>query len=184
MRWVRDKVEFEKVVLDARTCVHIDSRRLPTSLQLLVFDDPMVCTDYFLRALKSLMEWSRDSGAYLAVLDPHPVDSFYRLFSKYPVLEIMGGDSTEAYLGALNEDPGGGASYELSNFWWIYVIVRPSNRWFIHAIRSDADDSGHLWVPPELVNELLAAHPGVFRYETASPGQKCAGAPETCSVVP
>ena len=143
-------------------CVYVDSRRASTPLQLLVFDDPMLCTDYFLPALKHLMEWSADPAAYFVVLRPDPIDNFYRLYSKYPVLEIARDESPEAYLGALNEDLGDGRGFSLSNLCLTWVIVPLSKRWFIHAIRSAYDDSGHLWIPPEWVDKLLTAHPGVF----------------------
>lgn len=178
MRQVEDKAEFDKVLLEARTCEYIDSRREPTPLQLLVFDDPVFCTDYFLPALESLMEWSGDPAAYFVVLRPDPIDNFYRLYKKYPVLEIGRNDSKEAYLGGLNKDVGDGSVFSLSNLCMAWVIVPPSNRWFIHAIRSDADDSGHLWVPPEWVDRLLAGHPGVFfRDAPASLSERDRGTP-------
>ncbi len=175
MRRVQDEDEFHKILLEARTCVHIDSRRVPTLLHLLVFDDAMLCADYFLAALKSLMEWSADNAARFVVLEPHPVDNFHRLYGKYPVLEISCSDSIEAYSAAMNEDVGDGRGFTLCDLSFTRVVVPPSNKWFIHAIRSDADDSGHLWVPPGWVDKLLAAHPGVFRDEATSPGQKGAG---------
>jgi hypothetical protein len=185
MRRVENETEFHKIVLEARTCVHIDSRRVSTSLHLLVFDDGMLCADYFLAALRSLMGWSGDPSAYYVVLDPHPVDSFYRPYKKYPVLEIARGDAADAYLGALNEDVGDGRGFSLSDLSLTWVIVPPSNKWFIHAIRSDQDDSGHLWVPSEWVDKLLAAHPGVFRDALASLQEGDADTPgQTSSAVP
>lgn len=162
MRRVEDKSEFDKILLEARTCVHIDSRRELTPLQLLFFDDAMLCTEHFLPALKSLMDWSADPATFFVVLQPDPVDNFRRLYGKYPVLEIARSDSTDAYLGALNEDLGDGRGFSLCDLSLTWVIVPPSSKWFIHAIRSNLDDSGHLWVPPERVDRLLAAHPGVF----------------------
>jgi hypothetical protein len=173
MRRVENEAEFKRILLDARTCEYIDSRREPTRLQVMVFDDAMLCTHYFLPALKSLMEWSADPAAYYLVLRPDPLDNFYRLYKKYPVLAISRDDPTEAYLGGLNQDVGNGAGAPLESLSLAWVIVPPSNKWFIHAIRSDADDSGHLWVPSEWVDKLLATHPGVFFRDEP------AGKPET-----
>ena len=173
MRWIVDKGEFEKILTDARMCVYVDSRRTQTPLHLLLFDDVTVCTPYFLALLQDLMKWSADSAAYFVVLEPHPVDSFYRVYKKYPVLELTPGDSTEAYLGALNEDPGGNPADALSDLWLTYVVVPPSNKWFMHAIRSAYDDSGHLWIPPEWADKVLAAYPFVFR-----DGGACRSSPE------
>lgn len=162
MRRVENKAEFDRVLLEARTCEHIDSQREATSLKLLVFDDMALCSDHFLLALKDFMEWSGDAGAYFVVLRPDPLDNFCRLYGKYPMLEVARSDSTEAYLNALNEDVGDGQGFSLSNLSMTWVVVPWSNKWFIHAMRSGADDSGHLWVPPEWVGKVLAAHPGVF----------------------
>jgi hypothetical protein len=178
MRRVEDKAEFEKVLLEARTCVHIDSRRIKTRLQVLVFDDGMLCADYFLLAFQDLMGWSADPAAYFVVLHPDPVDNFHRLYGKYPVLEIARNDSTEAYSAAMNEDLGDGQGFSLCDLSFTWVIVPPSNKWFIHAIRSSFDDSGRLWVPPEWVDKLLAAHRGVFfRDAPASLSERGKGTP-------
>lgn len=162
MRRIENKAEFEKILLEARTCVFVDNRRIRTHLRWLVFDNAMLCADYFLAAFQTLMEWSVDPAAYFVVLYPDPIDNFYRPWGKYPVLEIARGDSTEAYLGVMNQDLGDGRGFTLCDLSLTWVIVPPSNTWFIHAMRSSYDDSGHLWVPPEWVDKLLAAHPGVF----------------------
>lgn len=178
MRRVESEAEFDKVLLDARTCEHIDSRRQPTSLKLLVFDDMALCSDHFLLALRDLMEWSGDVSTYFVVLRPDPLDNFRRLYGKYPVLEIARGDSTEAYLNALNEDVGDGQGFSLGNLSMTWVVVPPSSKWFIHAMRSGADDSGHLWVPLEWVNKLQAGYPGVFfRDVPADLGERGVAAP-------
>jgi hypothetical protein len=165
MRRVEDKAEFKKILLEAATCVFIDSRREPTPLRLLVFDDAMLCTDYFLSALRSLMEFSADPVAYFVVLNPDPVNNFYRLYNKYPVWEVARSDSAEAYMAALNEDVGDGQGFSLSILSSTWVVVPPSGDWFIHAMRSSDDDSGHLWVPQVWVSKLQGAHPGLFRDE-------------------
>ena len=175
MRWIQEKAEFEKILIDARMCVYIDSRRAPTPLQVLLFGDLTVCTPDFLPLLQSLMKWSTDSAAHFVVLDPDPVDNFYRLYKRYPVLEITPDDSAQTYLGALNEDVGDGSGFSLSDLWATYVIVPPSKKWFIHTIRSAYDDSGHLWLPPEWADKVLATYPFVFRDARASPGGTGAG---------
>lgn len=162
MRRVTDKGEFEKILLEARTCEYVDSRREPRPLQLVVFDDGMLCADYLFASIADLMDSSADPVAYFIALRPDPIDNFYRLYKKYPVLEIARNDSAEAYVKGLNEDLGDGRGFSLGNLSLTWVIVPPSKKWFIHAIRSDAGDSGHLWVPEEWVDRLLAAHPGIF----------------------
>lgn len=163
MRRLIDKAETETILLEARTCVFIDSRREPTSLRLLVFDDAMLSTDYFFLAVNGLIASSGDPLAHFVVLDPSPIDHFHHLYGEYPVLEIESTDSVKEYLAAMNQDVGDGQGFNLRNLSSTWVIVPPSRRWFIHAIRSDTDDSGHLWLEPNEVSKLLAVAPGVFR---------------------
>ncbi len=186
MRRVEDQSEFGKILLEARTCVHTDSRRIKTSLQLLVFDNAVLCSEFFFPALQSLMEWSSDPRAYFVVLHPDPLDNFHRLYGKYPMLEIVRGDSFAAYLGKMNEDLGDGSGFSLCALSLTWVVLPPSSKWFIHCIRMLTDDSGHLWIPPEWVDKLLAAHPGVFfRDALVSLSERGRGTPgRTGSAVP
>jgi hypothetical protein len=159
MRWINQESEFKDIFLRARECVYIDSGRITTPLKKLLFDDAEVCTLRFADLLQNLMEYSCDSVAHYIVLDPSPVHYFHRLFDKYPAVEIARGDALEAYLAALNEDPGGSIPDAIGTNWWACVIVPPSIKWFVHALRSDFDNSGHLWIPPEYTNRVGNLYP-------------------------
>jgi hypothetical protein len=159
MHWVEDKIKFERVFLEARTVVYTDSGRLPTSLKKLTFDDAEICTWKFADLLQKLMEWSGDDLCSYVVLDPDPVYYFHRLFGKYPVVEIERGIASAAYLANLNEGPIESPADALGTNWSECVILPPSRLWFIHALRSDRDDGGHLWVPPEWVDRVAATYP-------------------------
>jgi len=157
--WLEDKNIFEKVFLEARTCVHTDSGRLPTELQKLTFDDAEICTRQFADLLQKLMEWSDDTTCFYAVLDPDPVYYFHRLFGKYPVVEIEKGTPATSYLESLNEGPPESPADAVGINWSECVILPPSNGWFVHALRSDRDDAGHLWVPLGWVERVAATYP-------------------------
>lgn len=159
MRWIITEAEFKEIFLRARTCVYIDSGREPTTLRRLTFDDAGVCTHKFADLLQRLMECSGDLAAHSVVLDPDPVHYFYRNFNKYPSLEIALGDASAAYLSALNEDPGGSPADAVGTNWWAFVVVPPSLKWFVHARRSDQDDSGHLWIPPDWMDRVHDIYP-------------------------
>lgn len=159
MRWITQEPEFQNVFLRAREGVYIDSGRTPTQLRKLTFDDAEVCTSKFANLLQKLMEYSSDSIAHYVILDPDPVHYFHRHFKKYPALEIALGDSAEAYLSFLNEDPGGSPADAVGTNWWACVIVPPSLNWFIHALRSERDDSGHLWIPSGYADRVHEAYP-------------------------
>lgn len=159
MRWITQESEFRDIFLQARTCVYIDSGRIPTQLRKLTFDDAEVCTPKFANLLQKLMEYSSDSIAHYLILDPDPVHYFHRHFKKYPALEIARGDSAEAYLSFLNEDPGNSPADAVGTNWWACVIVPPSLNWFVHVLRSDRDDSGHLWIPSAYVGRVQTMYP-------------------------
>jgi hypothetical protein len=159
MRWIEDKTEFDKLFLEARTCVYIDSGREQTTLQRLIFDDAEIRTKKLASLLQCLMEWSGDRVANYIVLDPAPVHYFHRHFNKYPALEIAQGDSAGNYLALLNADPGGSPADAVGVNWWAAVIVPPSIKWFVHALRDSGSNGGHLWVPPEWVEEVAKVYP-------------------------
>lgn len=164
MSWVEDKSAFEKAFLEARTCVHTDSGRLPTSLRRLTFDDAEICTPQFADLLQELMVWSEDDKCLYVVLDPDPIYYFHRLFGKYPVIEIERGVPPSVYIAKLNQGPDESPGDALGTNWWECVVLPPSSRWFVHALRSDLDDAGHLWVPADWVDRVAAVYP----YATAS----------------
>jgi hypothetical protein len=161
MRWIISDEEFNSVFLEAQTCVFIDSHREQTSLVCLNFGDLEIVLESFIPLLHKMMKWSGDATTFFVVLRPDPVQYFHRHFNKYPALEITSGDSGNAYVAALTEDPGGSPGDALGTNWWTCVIAPHSLKWFVHVMRSDADDTGHLWVPKEWVQPLTEFHPGL-----------------------
>lgn len=159
MRWVEDKDEFNKLFLEARTCVYIDSGRYHTALRRLVFDDAEICTMKFVSLLQGLMEWSGDGATYYVVLDPDPRYYFHRLFNRYSTLEIKRGDSAKDYLAFLNEDPGGSPADAVGTNWWACAVVPLSRTWFVHALRASRSNGAHLWVPPEWIERIADIFP-------------------------
>ena len=149
MRWVEDENDFKRIFLEARTCAYIDSGRQPSSLLRLVFDDSMTVTSRFAELLQDLMARADEKACTYVVLDPDPVHYFFRHFNKYPVVEIARGDGAKDYLRFLNEDPGGSPADAIGTNCWAWVVLSPSLRWFVHALRSSEDNGGHLWIPPE-----------------------------------
>jgi hypothetical protein len=162
-----DKNSFEKTLLEARTCVYIDSGRLPSSLRKLTFDDAEICTLQFADLLQHLLEWSDDESCFYTVLNPDPVYYFHRLFGKYPVVEIKRGIPSGTYLKDLNEGPPESPADAVGTIWSECVIVPVSARWFMHALRSDRDDGAHLWVPADWVSRVEAVYPYVTAAESA-----------------
>jgi len=161
MRWIVGDKEFQSIFLDAQDCIFIDSYRTSTSLTCLVFGDLEILTGFFVSLLHKMMDWAGDTNAFYLLLRPDPVESFHRHFHKYPALEITRDDTEKTYLAALNEDPGGSPGDAVGTTWWTCVIAPPSRKWFVHVMRADTDDTGHLWVPKEWVQRLIEYHPGL-----------------------
>ena len=159
MRWITSKDEFEIVRLQAAECKYIDSGRLHTSLQRWIFDDAEMFTPRFANIIHQLIGWSGDAYATYVVLTPDPVHYFWRHFQKYPAIQIEADDSERAYLSGLNEDPGGSPADAVGTNWWECVIVPPSIKWFVHALRDDTSNGGHLWIPQEWANKVVEALP-------------------------
>jgi hypothetical protein len=161
MRWVMEEAEFRKIFLEARTCVYIDSGRESSRLQRLIFDDAMTCTFAFAELLQNLMEWSGIETCNYVVLDPDPVHYFYRLFKKYPAFEVALGDSPQSYIQFLNQDPGGSPADAVGTNCWAWVVAPPAIGWFVHALRSDMDNGGHLWIPNDWRAKILGLYPSL-----------------------
>jgi len=101
------------------------------------------------------MALSGDPNAAYVVLDPDPIQYFHRHFKKYPALEIANGDTADDYIHALNEDPGGSPADAVGTNCWEWVIVPPSIKWFIHALRDSDDGGGHLWMPRDWAEQIV-----------------------------
>jgi hypothetical protein len=159
MRWIITKDEFDVARLDAAECKYIDSRRIPTDLQLWIFDDAAIVTRAFGTLIQTLLTLSGDKYATYVVLVPDPVWYFHRKFNKFPAVRIDSGDTAETYLLALNEDPGDSPIDAVGTNWWECVIVPPSRSWFMHALRDDGDTGGHLWIPADWSSQVREGFP-------------------------
>jgi hypothetical protein len=149
MRWIIDNEEFERILRDAKECaVYDNNQQVIAELERLTFDCVEFHTRHFFEFLCKLMEWSKDSHFRYIVLEPDPFSYYFTHFSKYPLFEISIDDSDEAYINALNEDPGGSPADAVGTNWFRYVILPPSKKWFIHG-QQDArsGEGGNLFVP-------------------------------------
>ena len=161
MNWMDDPDAFKVLHRRALDCAALDSGRGHISLQKLTFDDVELCSKVFAELLQKLLEWSADDACAFVVLRPDPVYYFHHFFGKYPVVEVPRGMSATDYLAILNEGPPDSKADALGIIYSEYVLVPPSLRWFVHALRSVENDGGHLWIPSEWVDRVVAAYPYV-----------------------
>ena len=159
--WIEDEKVFSQIYERALGCPVIDSGRYSTSLKKLIFNDVDLLSNALPCLIQKLLEWSEDDGCEFVVLRPDPEYYFHRLFGKYPVIEIKRGMDVAEYLAALNEGPPESIADALGINYYEYVFVPRSFpfRWFIHALRSDRDDGGHLWVPAEWLDKIAVEYP-------------------------
>src|SRR4051812_24515455 len=166
MRWITDDHEFREIFLRARTAMHIDSYREKTELQKFEFDDCELCSTDFFILLKWMMLHSGDKSCAFIVLDPDPVHYFHRHFGKYSAIEFLPTDSDQEYIDRLNENPGENPADAIGTNCNSWAVVCPSERWFVHALRSDDQTSGHLWIPAAWGDELGAVYPWAHPHQT------------------
>jgi hypothetical protein len=159
MKWIGDEASFNVAYQRALDCAATDSGRLPTSLRRLTFNDVDLRSDAFAGLLQNLLVWSGDDACSLVVLRPDPVYYFHHFFKRYPVVEVERGMSADEFIAMLNEGPPESRPDALGIIYSEYVVVPPSRRWFVHALRSAGDDGGHLWVPSEWSERVAAVYP-------------------------
>jgi hypothetical protein len=159
MTWIEDENTFKSSYKLAHECAAIDSGRLPSSLQKLAYNDVDILSDAFPELIQKLLEWSSDDRCTFVVIRPHPVHYFYHYFKRYPVIQINRGMKTSDYLAILNEAPPDSKPDALGIIYSEYVFAPQSMRWFVHALRSERDDGGHLWIPAEWVDRIRMVYP-------------------------
>lgn len=155
MRWISDKKEFDRIFLEAMTCVFIDSGREDTILKRLTFDNYNLCTDLFGSLLKDLMKWTSEEVIYFSILSPDPVDYYQRHFNIYPCIEIIPDDFPDNFIENLSKPLGNDSAEALGIIYNSFVIAPSSLAWFVHALRSSNDRGGHLWLPAVLRNKVV-----------------------------
>ncbi|ADV83860.1 hypothetical protein [Terriglobus saanensis] len=159
MNWILDKDRFDHLYLEAKSCVDTDSGRLPTAFKRLTFDDAQICTIEFANMLQELLKWSGDPYFSYVVLKPDPIYYFHRLFNAFPAIEVGRGATARDYIKWLNDGPEESPADALGTNCTECVIVPPSKRWFVHAVRSALSDGGHLWMPSDWVDRAVSMYP-------------------------
>lgn len=89
----------------------------------------------FINYLNALANLSGDEKFYFYDLDPAaPVDEFYRLFKKYPVVKLDIGVNEKEYFSTLREEPGKvpGRTYAVDTT-NRYAIFPESMNWYIYG---------------------------------------------------
>jgi hypothetical protein len=159
MNWITDAPQFRSVLLEARSCVFIDSARLPTTLIKLVFDDAELLTRRFAGMLHNLLVQSEDEFVWYLVLNPDPELYFYEAFKSYPLAKMNREITASEYLNILNDGPEDSPVDALGTNWHEAVLLPPSKRWFVHMLRSSENNGGHLWIPSEWKENILEHYP-------------------------
>lgn len=152
MHWITERKAFEETHAQAKKWMETNDQKVGNDLARLTFDASELCTASFFKLLQALMGWAKDGSSRFLVMSPDPVNYFLSNFARYPLVEISSEDSLEQYLACLNTDPGESPADAIGINWMAYVIVSPSNSWFIRGVRSD-HWGGDLWLPAGWVRQ-------------------------------
>jgi hypothetical protein len=163
MRWISNLEDGLRTLADARERAARDAcGSAGSGLVRLSFDEMEVMNGSFFVLPRRLIELSDDPSFRFVILDPDPVKDFFVHFGKYSILEFSDTDSEDGYIASLNEDPGGHRAGALIYYWYEYVFLPPSKKWFIHGARSEQSGIGaHLFAPPDWVSELKLVKPNL-----------------------
>lgn len=161
VRWIEDKNEYQKMRDLARWCADVDSGRLPTDYTKLYFCDVTSINHVFPTLLQDLLMMARDQSCIYMVLDPDPEYFWHDRLGGYPTFEFSRGDSADEYLKFLNRPFGSNRGDNMADMWYSYVIFPPTRKWCVHTIRSERNDTGHLWIPPEWASGIMKIYPFV-----------------------
>lgn len=159
MRWVEEKTEYREIRDMARICVDIDSGRSPTENVKLHFCDLTAINHKFPPLLQDLLMMAREQSCFYMVLDPDPEYFWHDRLGGYPTFEFSRGDSSDEYLKFLSQPIGDNPGGNMADMWYSYAIFPPSRKWFVHTIRSERNDTGHLWVPSEWADGIMKVYP-------------------------
>lgn len=120
----------------------VRERRLPqqvfkSPLSRFVFlsSDDLFHTAGFFDRIKSFLARVGEQRCFLAVVEPDPVDYFFRHFGKYSVVEMSFADTDEDYLRIMQEDPGGSPADAIGYNSRIVMLFSTSQRWAVYADR-------------------------------------------------
>lgn len=170
MRWITSRAACEALSRSAAAFLDVDSDREETTLRRLVFSDAAVQTEGFFAAVQALLRLSGAPAAYFIAFEV-VFCAPPRMSTGRAALEILAGDAAQDYLAYLS---GRGLPWPGSpGAEWMQCMVfepwepgpewykQPALTWFACATRSDRDDTGHLWLPPEWTAQAVAAFPGL-----------------------
>ncbi len=101
----------------------------------LFFEFGLFFTRRFFECMKKFLTSTNDAAASFVVVDPDPIEYFYREFQKYPVIRVSAEDSAEDYLNALSEDPGNSSADAVIYNSTKIVLYPPSLHWSIFGDR-------------------------------------------------
>lgn len=147
----------------------------PGVATLRIIDIVELWTVDFFNAAKEVMRLESDQSRLLvAGIRPDPIDYYYRHFRKFPLFQFGASDDAQAYLDALNADPGDSPADALVYNAAVLAVFPESCRWVVYgdrdfevAIIATADRAtGDVWSATsfrerfysagEAVEELLA----------------------------
>ncbi|MFK4305316.1 hypothetical protein ABH892_005501 [Paenibacillus sp. RC254] len=138
---ISDKEKFEEAVnLVKRAFDH--EKRLPEQIfnvpfqKTCVFDFDKAMSYSFWHELERLINLSNDPFILMAVLDPHPVDYFYKEFSRYNFFILSRDATADEYWKMIESSPEESPADAIVFNSEVVVWLSPSMKWAIWGERS------------------------------------------------
>lgn len=140
-KFIKDKNNFEEALYRVKQTFHYE-QRLPNQVykvpfqKNVVFDFDDVMSHVFWYELEKLMNVSDDSFVIMAVLDPDPVDYYYKEFSQYNWCILQKGLTADGYWDMLEKGPEESPADAILFNSEVVIWLSPSRKWAIWGERS------------------------------------------------
>jgi hypothetical protein len=140
MRLLEGEVQFSASMREVDSLID-RKKRLPEEVFLkglsnfLFFDFHEILSADFITEICDFVAGERSDRFVLAVLDPDPVDYFFKNFDKYPIIEATPKDNASDFAKLVSADPGGSPADAIAFNSNIIVVYADSGGWAIYGDR-------------------------------------------------
>lgn len=140
-KFIKDKNDFEETLYCVKQTFHYEQRlpnqvyKVPFQRNVVIdFDDAM--SHVFWYELEKWMNVSDDSFVIMAVLDPDPVDYYYKEFSQYNWCILQKETTADEYWNTLNQGPDESPADAILFNSEVVIWLSPSRKWAMWGERS------------------------------------------------
>ena len=110
MNFIKDKERFNTELNKVNSFLYFDNK-FPNQIfkdiysRYLFFDFDIIYTKEFINSIIKLMNTTNDKKVNILILNPDPIDYYYKYFKKYPFSSFENHQNSEDYITFLNSEP-------------------------------------------------------------------------------